>query len=200
VFIEHTLESAPPASRRVMRATAQHLGYLPSATRRLAASPEVLVGFQKLTGLFDSTTLDPVAREVVVMTIAVRNGCDVCVAMHTGRLRALGEGSQHSGTDPVAALMAQRPLADERLEAVRQFVLAVLSTAGGVDDATLDTFLSHGYTRRNALEVVLGIGTYTLSTFANRLTRAPVDPPLAGTAAGGAGAVASAGAEVTEAG
>jgi hypothetical protein len=31
---------------------------------------------------------------------------------------------------------------------------------------------------RNALEVVLGVGTYTLSTYANRLTDAPLDDPL----------------------
>lgn len=48
----------------------------------------------------------------------------------------------------------------------------------GVDDATLVAFLDHGFTRQNALEVVLGVGTYTLSTFANRLTRAPADPQL----------------------
>ncbi|MFJ6697187.1 hypothetical protein ACIQM4_14105 [Streptomyces sp. NPDC091272] len=35
--------------------------------------------------------------------------------------------------------------------------------------AQLEAFCAAGYTRRNALEVVLGIGTYTLSTFANRL-------------------------------
>lgn len=34
-------------------------------------------------------------------------------------------------------------------------------------------------TARDALEVVLGIGTYTLSSLANRLTRAPLDPQLA---------------------
>lgn len=46
-------------------------------------------------------------------------------------------------------------------------------------DTDLDAFLAHGHTPRNALEVVLGIGTYTLSTLANRLTRAPLDPQLA---------------------
>jgi hypothetical protein len=39
-------------------------------------------------------------------------------------------------------------------------------------------FLGHGYTRQNALEVVLGIGAYTVSTLANRMTDAPVDEPL----------------------
>jgi hypothetical protein len=42
----------------------------------------------------------------------------------------------------------------------------------------LRAFLGHGYTARNALEVVLGIGAYTMSTFANRLTRAPLGEPL----------------------
>ncbi|MXG26299.1 hypothetical protein GRQ63_11465 [Streptomyces sp. YIM 132580] len=37
----------------------------------------------------------------------------------------------------------------------------------------------YGYTEQNALGVVLGIGAYTLSTLANRLTGAPVDAPLA---------------------
>ena len=39
-------------------------------------------------------------------------------------------------------------------------------------------FLDYGFTRRNALEIVLGIGAYTLSTLANRLTAAPVDEKL----------------------
>lgn len=59
-----------------------------------------------------------------------------------------------------------------RLEAIRRFTLGVLSAAGAVDDDTLKALLVHGYTERNALEVVLGVGTYTMSTFANRLVRA----------------------------
>jgi hypothetical protein len=42
---------------------------------------------------------------------------------------------------------------------------------------------SAGTTVRNALEVVLGIGTDIMSTFANRLTKAPVDDQLAAFAA-----------------
>lgn len=173
-FVDHTPDTAPPGSRRLMEATARHLGFLPSATARLAGSPQLLEGFQKLTALFDGTTLDPVAREVVVMTVVTRNECHICVAMHSGKLRKLGADGEL-----IAALGERRALADQRLEAVRQFTLAVLASAGDVADADLDAFLAHGHTARNALEVVLGIGTYTLSTLANRLTRAPLDPQLA---------------------
>ena len=176
-FTEHTIESAPPGARRFMTATRDQLGYLPAAMARLAASPQLLDGFGKLTAIFENTALDPVAREVVVMTVATRNGCHICVAMHTARLTALG-----AGPDLIAALRdADRaePLPDQRLEAIRVFTLRVLDTAGDVGDAALRDFLASGYTAQNALEVVLGIGTYTMSTLANRLTGAPVDDQLA---------------------
>lgn len=172
-FVAHTVESAPTASRRFMQATAQHLGYLPSATARWAASPHLLEGFLKLSALFEATALDPLAREVVILTIATRNGCHVCVAMHTARLTGL-----NAGADVISALREQRPLDDERLEAVRVFTLDVLASAGDVSNDAIQAFLAHGYTSQNALEIVLGIGAYTMSTLANRLVRAPLDQQL----------------------
>jgi len=159
-FIEHSIESAPPAARRFLTATRDHLGYLPAGMARMAASPQLVDGFLKLTAIFESAALEPVAREVVVMTVATRNGCHMCVAMHTARLTELGAS-------------------DERLDAVRVFALRVLDTTGDVGDPALRDFLAAGYTAQNALEVVLGIGTYTMSTLANRLTGAPVDEQLA---------------------
>jgi len=176
-FAEHTIESAPPASRRFLTATRDHLGYLPAGMARMAASPQLIDGFLKLTAIFENTTLEPVAREVLVMTVATRNGCHLCVAMHTARLTSLG-------ADPglIEALRdagRAEPLPDERLDAVRVFTLRVLDTAGDVGDQAMRDFLAAGYTTQNALEIVLGIGTYTMSTLANRLTGAPVDHQLA---------------------
>ncbi|MGW6389517.1 carboxymuconolactone decarboxylase family protein [Streptomyces sp. NPDC055103] len=127
------------------------------AVALLKESPETLNGFLKLSEIFESTTLDPYSRETVILTVAARNQCHLCVDMHESKMAAL---------DPEAAP------APERLAAVRLFTLQVLASSGAVSDAELAAFASHGYTRRNALEVVLGIGAYTLSTFANRLTRA----------------------------
>jgi AhpD family alkylhydroperoxidase len=173
-FTEYTIESAPPAARRFLTATRDHLGWVPAGLARMVASPQLTEGFLKLTALFDSTTLDPLAREVLVMTIATRNACHICVAMHTAALAALD-----ASPELIAALRGSGPLADERLDAIRVFALRVLDTAGDVGEAALRDFLDRGYTTQNALEVVLGIGTYTMSTLANRLTGAPVDEQLA---------------------
>ena len=174
VFGDYTAETAPAASRRIMAAIEAGFGYLPVAVGRLAVSPHLLEGFGKVNGIFENTTLDPIAREVLIMTIAVRNGCHICVAMHTQRLTMMDADAQLT-----AGLRESRPLQDARLEALRAFTLRVLDTTGDVSDEDLRAFLRHGFTAQNALEVVLGIGTYTISTLANRLTRSPVDDQLA---------------------
>ncbi|MFF8963682.1 carboxymuconolactone decarboxylase family protein [Streptomyces globisporus] len=175
-FADLTPTTAPPASRPAMEAVTERLGYLPAAVARLAASPHALDGFRKISAIFEACTLDPISREVVVMTMATRNDCHVCVAMHTAKLTGLG-----AGRALIAALRdgTEASLPDERLDAVQRFTLVVLASAGAVDDTDLRDFLAYGYTEQNALEVVLGIGAYTLSTLANRLTGAPVDEQLA---------------------
>lgn len=173
VFIDHTLESAPAGSRRPMEATIKHGGYLPSAVARLASSPQLLDGFLKLGALFEGSTLEPLAREVVILTIATRNECHLCVAMHTAKLHALG-----ADADLVNALRSSSQLPEPGLDLIRRFTLEVLDTAGAVNDSVMQEFLAGGYNAQNALEVVLGIGAYTTSTFANRMTNAPVDEAL----------------------
>jgi AhpD family alkylhydroperoxidase len=173
-FPDQTPESAPPESARLIKTTAAHLGYLPVALARMATSPQLLEGFLKSSGLFERTTLDPLARETLVLTMAVRNGCHICVAMHTASLTRLG-----ADAELIAALRDGRPVADERLAALQTFTLEVLASAGAVDDQQLAAFFARGYTAQNALEVVLGIGAYTMSTLANRMTRSPVDEQLA---------------------
>jgi AhpD family alkylhydroperoxidase len=167
MFTQHTIATAPAGSRRLMETTVQHLGHLPDAVGRLAESPEMLGGFLKVSGLFEASTLDPLSREVVVMIIATRNGCGVCIAMHTARLEQLA-------ADPalIEALRTGAPLDEPRLAAISRFTLRVLATTGAVPDTEIEEFLAAGYTTRNALEVILGIGAYTMSTLANRLVRA----------------------------
>ncbi|MER6596428.1 carboxymuconolactone decarboxylase family protein, partial [Micromonospora purpureochromogenes] len=90
VFTAHTPETAPAAARPTMAGVQRRLGHLPEAVARMAESPELLKGFLTANATFESTDLDPVEREVVVLTVATRNECHVCVAMHTATLTRHG--------------------------------------------------------------------------------------------------------------
>jgi alkylhydroperoxidase family enzyme len=100
------------------------------------------------------------------MVVAVRNGCRVCISIHSGRPRQFGHAELST------PLRDQGALADPALEAVRVFTLRLLETTGEVPDQQVQEFLAAGYTQQNALEIVFGIGASTMSTFANRLVRA----------------------------
>jgi uncharacterized peroxidase-related enzyme len=167
MFTAHTIENAPPESQPAMRAVREEFGVLPDAVARLAHSPELLNGFLALNESFEGCTLDALSQETVAMAVSVRNQCHICIGIHSARLRRLD-----ASPEVIAAFREGRPVPDARLEALRTFALDVMATAGAVGDDTLDALLAHGYTERNALEVVLGIGAYTLSTLANRLTKA----------------------------
>lgn len=173
-FPRHTIESAPEGARRRMEAVSARFGFLPAGVSLLASSPETLEVFLAASGRFEQGTLDPVSREVVVLTVATRYECHVCVAMHSATLARL---------DPPAgvvdALRERRALGDRRLEVLRAFTLAAIDGHGVVDDATFAAMRDAGYDERHALEVVLAIGAYTLSAFANRMTGAPLDDAFA---------------------
>ncbi|MEU7931532.1 carboxymuconolactone decarboxylase family protein [Micromonospora echinofusca] len=173
-FTAHTVETAPAAARPTIEGVRRRLGHLPAAVGLMAGSPELLDGFLTVDGIFEKCALDPVEREVVVLTVATRNECHLCVAMHTAAL------TRHGATPELTdALRAGTPLPEDRLEALRRFTLAVLDHRGAVPEDGTTAFLAAGYQPRHALDVVLGVGTYTISTFANRLTGAPLDAPLA---------------------
>lgn len=166
LFPAHTPESAPAASRPAVAQSVAKFGTVPPAVARLATSPELLNGFLTASAGFEQSSLPPVAREVVIMTVAVRNGCRVCIGIHCAALRQLGRPELSK------PLRDRARLDDPALEAVRSFTDRLLNTTGGVPDGQLQEFLDAGYTPQNALEIVFGIGTYTMSTFANRLVRA----------------------------
>ncbi|MEU9505866.1 carboxymuconolactone decarboxylase family protein [Micromonospora sp. NPDC048170] len=173
-FTAHTVDTAPAAARPTIEGVRRRLGHLPAAVGLMAESPELLNGFLAVNGIFESCALDPVEREVVVLTVATRNECHLCVAMHTATLTRHG-----AAPELIEALRAGTPLPDGRLEALRRFTVAVLDHRGAVPEEGTRAFLAAGYQPRHALDVVLGVGTYTISTFANRLTGAPLDPPVA---------------------
>lgn len=68
---------------------------------------------------------------------------------------------------------------DARLESLATFTRLVVRERGWVAGEVTERFLAAGYTRQQALEVVLGVTMKTLSNYANHLTGTTVNPELA---------------------
>jgi uncharacterized peroxidase-related enzyme len=173
-FVSHTVESAPAQVRPHLARARQQFGFVPDPLARMAASPALVEAFTATQPMFaEQTRLDPLEREVVVMTVSVHNGCHYCVAMHTGLLDRL-----EAPPALVAALREGGPLPDPHLQALQDFTRRVLATRGAVGESSLRAFFAAGFDQQQALDVVLAIGVFTLTTYANRLTGARLDPPF----------------------
>lgn len=173
IFVDHTPTTAPESARGMVSAAEAQFGFVPSPVARMSTSPATLEGFLKLNAIFQKSSLDELSREVLILSVATRNECHYCVAMHSTMLTRSGAPAAL-----VEALRDSKPLADERLEAVRLFTHSVMDNAGAVPPEQMQTFFDAGFTPENALDVVLGIATYTVTTFANRMTNAPLDEPF----------------------
>ena len=166
--------SAPPGARPLVAASHQQFGFTPSPVAKAARSPALLKHLLAGFGAFDRSSLAPLEREVVALTVAFHNECHYCMAMHSTILTRQGEDRSL-----VASLRAGAPLEAPRLEALRRFTNAVLARRGHVTDEELQALEAAGFSEEQALDVVLGIGVYVLSTFTNSVVRVEVDPAFA---------------------
>jgi uncharacterized peroxidase-related enzyme len=170
-FTLHTPESAPEASKAMLRNAQQTYGFVPNLFAGMAESPALLEGYLALSAIFDKTALSHTERQIIMMTANRLNGCHYCMAAHSVVAQMQGVAP-----DVVAALRSGAAIADPKLEALRAFTARVLDSRGWPSEADLAALSGAGYTRQTVLEVVLGLGMKLLSNTTNHIAQTPLDP------------------------
>jgi len=173
-FTFHDKTTAPAESAELIDRSIAAFGRLPGLHQVMAESPQLLDGYQRLHQLFQETSLGKEEQTVVWLSINVEHACHYCVPAHTGIARAWGIDDAI-----IEALRDETPLPTPRLEALRDFTLAMVRQRGELDDASVQAFLDAGFTRRDALDVILGIAQKVMSNYVNHLAGTPVDPAFA---------------------
>ena len=107
---------------------------------------------------------------MVWQSVNVEHACHYCVTAHTGIAKSMGVSDDISD-----ALRNETPLPNARLEALRTFTLSVVRDRGNVDDGAVQAFLNAGFTRRQILEVILGVSQKVMSNYTNHLANTPID-------------------------
>ncbi|MCQ8184791.1 carboxymuconolactone decarboxylase family protein [Parvularcula maris] len=169
-FTIHDIQSAPEGSKPLLEGSQKAFGSIPNLHGVMAESPQHLEAYQKLHELFQATSFTNEERTVVWQTINVENHCHYCVPAHTAIAK-----SQGVSDDVTNALREERPLADSRLEALRQFTLSVVREKGEVSKDDLEAFYAAGFDKRAVLDVILGLSQKVLSNYVNHIADTPVD-------------------------
>lgn len=172
-FPLHTRATAPFEAKPLLDQASQTMGYIPALLAQMAEAPALLEGYAALSAIFRKSGFTPAEQQLVLLTVSVEHDSHYCTPAHTVRARdaAIDEAT-------LVAVRAGRPVADARLEALRLFTVKMIRERGFLADADLDAFVAAGFTRANALEIILAVGLKTLSNYVNHIAETPLDPPL----------------------
>ena len=166
----YTIETAPEGSKPILGAVKGAFGFVPNLQSHMAESPELLAGYSTLWDLFSKSTLTPHEQQVVYLTSNFENNCHYCMAGHTTLAKM-----QKMDPAVINALRAGGVVPDAKLEALHRFTTIIVRQRGFASDADVEAFLAAGYTRRNVLEVILGVATKVMSNYTNHIVHTQLD-------------------------
>ena len=174
-FPIHTIETAPEAAKEALKAVQNVNGFIPNLIGVLANAPTALETYRTVGGINGRNSLTAVEREVVQITAAVLNGCGFCVAGHTKIALKILKLEEALVNQIRSTARIQQ---DAKLDALARFTLTVILQKAKLTQAQQQAFYDAGYTKENALDVVLGVSLATLCNYANNLADTPINPEL----------------------
>jgi uncharacterized peroxidase-related enzyme len=169
----HTIDSAPESSKEAMRQLQANVGFVPNLAAAMAESPGLVNGFVAMLDVYQRGTFTPGEIQVLSLTSAYENGCAWCMAFHSALALKAGVSPES-----VEALRYGRAPVEPGLGALSDFARTLIDRRGAVDAADLKRLTDAGYTRAQALEVVLGLAISLMANYAGHLTDPPVDGPF----------------------
>lgn len=174
-FRIHDLDTAPAESRPILQGIVKELGFLPALYAGLSESTTALKVYLDTSKAFADSTLSATEQQVVLLAVSVANSCKFCVAAHSFIARNMVKVP----SPVVDALRAGGRLPDPRLHALAQFTRRIVAERGWLPEAAVEEFLAAGFTRAQALDVLVGVSLKTLSNYANHLFKTPMNPQFA---------------------
>lgn len=153
----------------------ERFGFVPNLAKVLSASPASLRSYWiTQMQLQQYGLLTPEEHNIIQMSISVENRCKYCASGH----EMIGNAFFNSEEADLKALRNETSLSTKKFDALRSFALEVYQNKGKVSDGVLEAFLSEGYDRAQAVEVVSNIAVKVLSNFTNQLALTELDEPI----------------------
>jgi alkylhydroperoxidase family enzyme len=169
-FTLHTKDSAPEAAKPLLDNSQKAFGMVPNLHAVMAEAPTLLEGYQVLHELAQKTSFDADELTVVWQTVNVEHECHYCVPAHTGIAKNMKVSDAL-----IEQLRNDETLSDEKLNTLKETVLAVTRGRGNIDEVQLKAFYDAGYEHQQLLEIILILAQKVMSNYTNHVADTPVD-------------------------
>ncbi|MEL7486961.1 MAG: carboxymuconolactone decarboxylase family protein [Pseudomonadota bacterium] len=174
-FTIHAKSDADGERKETLEAVEKKYGFVPNLLGGLAEAPSAARAYIALGEEVGKSSFTPTERHVAWFAVNYYNNCHYCMPAHTAIAK-----SEKIADDVIEAARHGGGYADVRLQALHDFLTALVDQHGAVSDETVQKFIDAGFTRQNVLEAVVVVAHKTISNFANHLMNTPVDAAFAG--------------------
>jgi uncharacterized peroxidase-related enzyme len=164
-------DEIPPASRPLLDKVKKGFGFIPNLFVAFSNSPTLLEGYIGLEATYSNGTLSAAERQLVLLTVSVINECGYCAAAHS----TLAKQMLKVPAAVVAAVRAQQPVADAKLNTLVNLTRELVLNRGHVAADTLQSFLDAGYHNDQIGEVLVGVALKTMSNYTDHLSPVALD-------------------------
>lgn len=169
-FKIHTKESAPEGAKEILTGAENKLGFVPNLFGIMSEAPSALKAYTGLSDSFEKSSFSATEKQIVLLATSNINGCHYCMAVHS-TLSQMNKIPQ----DIIESLRDNKPINDSKLEALRQFTIAVVEKRGWVSEEDKVAFITAGYSYSQILEVLVGVAQKTLSNYTSHIADTPLD-------------------------
>ena len=173
-FRTYNLETVKDSGRKTLESIEQGYGFVPNLLGTMIESPATTQAYLALGKLFGQSSFTAGEQQLISLTASRVNECEYCVSAHS----TVARNAALPG-DVIDAIRDDLPIADERLEALRQFVAQTVTQRGWLENGQIEAFLGAGFTKEQVFEVILGVSMKTISNYINHIAATDLDEAFA---------------------
>ncbi len=165
-------EQVSPVNQVLFDKLEKLAGHVPNLYSVFAYSENALGNYLALQS--GKSSLRGREKEVVNLVVSEINGCEYCLAAHTGLAKMQGFTDQQ-----ILEIRRASISFDTKLDALAQLVKSITENKGHADEALVDKFYAAGYDQGSLVDVVIAIGDKIITNYLYALTGIPIDYPMA---------------------
>jgi len=170
------INEAQEPAKSILEATKSKMGVVPNLLKMMANNPSLLMAYTKTDETFRKDSgFSPQEQEVILLSVAVYNGCTYCVAAHSFIAKHQSKVPQ----EVIEALRNAKDLPDSKLDALSKFTVSVTKERGFPTQEATNALKQAGYTDQHVAGVITGVGMKTLSNYINHISETEVDDMFA---------------------
>lgn len=172
----HTVDSAPPAMRPILRTLRNRHGKILNLTGELAHSPAALTMLAAMEeALTVHTTFNVKTREAVSLAVSAANDSTYCQSAHTVAAQAVGWSS-----DEILIIRSGTVEFDPALDALLAVAREIATQRGAVSAAAWHRALDAGWTDAELTELFAHVMMIMFTNYFNHYAETDLDwPPVA---------------------